>query len=176
MENTARSAAIACAPIPLTMMTGIQMLSGFHHQTMYTTSSNVDCSGGTLLSSPAVVFGILGNTRGEFVGKNAIIDGNTPISSVGSLARDLRVLGGDVKDGNVIMSLLCRQSLLLKGRRGTAVVRVGEGRSFPLRLAAEDPFAQACARDVNGVSKESISEMCRRDCHAIIVCRRSPQK
>jgi len=40
-----------------------------------------------------------------FVGKNAMIHSNTPMSSLGSLSRDLRVLGGDAKDGNAMMLL-----------------------------------------------------------------------
>ena len=94
------------------------------------------------------------------------------MSSVVSLSRSLRVLGGEVKDGSVIMLLLCRQGLL-KGRRGTVVTRVGEARSFPLTLAAEDPFAHVCARDVNGASKEAISNMRRGDHHTMMICRRS---
>ena len=95
-----------------------------------------------------------------------MIHSNTPMSSLGSLSRDLRVLGGDAKDGGSFMLLLCRQSLFLEGKRGTVVARLDEDCSFPLMLSAKDPSAQIFAHDVSEVSKETSTNMCHRDRHA----------
>jgi len=71
------------------------------------------------------------------------------------------------------MLLLCRQSLFLEGRYGTVVARLDEGCSFPLMLSAEDPSARIFAHVVSEVSKETASNMCRRERHTIMTCCRS---